>query len=71
MDGEEAHQSAVALIDRVLDNFLVDLEKKEIRLTVADVLRLIDLRRQLAHNELSEVRVTWVESNAAPSVTNP
>ena len=58
------------LIDNVVREFLVGLKEKEAKLTVSDTLRLLDLQKQLAHQELREVRVRWVEYNPDPLASN-
>jgi hypothetical protein len=70
MDGERRLEGTGELIDGAVKGFLTALTANEVKLTVADVLRLLDLRKQLAHEELREVRVKWVESNPAPFVIN-
>jgi hypothetical protein len=70
MDDQGTNQVAAALIDVAVSGFLNSLAEKEVKLTVVDVLRLLDLRKQLAQNELREVRVRWVESNPAPFAIN-
>jgi len=71
MDDEETYKGAVKLIDGAVMGFLEALATKEVKLAVADLLRLLDLRKQLLCDELREVRVQWVESNPAPLAINP
>jgi hypothetical protein len=66
---EGTNQSAVMLIDVAVAGFLKALADKEVKLAVPDVLRLLELRKQMAYDELREVRVRWVESNPAPLLT--
>jgi hypothetical protein len=54
-----------AQIDNAVMKFLTTLAKNDVKLSVADVMRLLDLRKELAHNEIREVRVKWVESKQA------
>jgi len=70
MDDQRTPKDAVTKIDAVVAGYLDSLEAKEVKLSVVDVLRLLDLRKQLAGNEIREVRVTWVESNPDPFATN-
>jgi hypothetical protein len=51
-----------AQIDNAVMKFLTTLAANEVKLSVSDVMRLLDLRKELAHNEIREVRVKWVES---------
>src|SRR5579859_5027986 len=66
MDDPETYGNAVTLIDQAVNAFLNALADKQVKLAVADVLRLLDLRKQLAHDEIREVRATWVDSDPAP-----
>jgi hypothetical protein len=70
MDDQVTEKSVVSLIDQAIARFLAGLDKNEVKLAVADAQRLLDLRKQLAQDEIREVKVTWVESNWAPSVSN-
>lgn len=63
MEQENTRQSAVELIDQTVNEFLTRLKNKEMKLTVSDLLRLLELRNQLARDEVREVRVKWVESS--------
>lgn len=70
MDDLAKGKSALEQIDRAVNTFLAALsiqeDTEEIRLAVADMTRLLDLRQQLSKDEIREVRVRWVESNPAP-----
>jgi hypothetical protein len=70
MDEQATPDGAVALIDQAVTRFLQALGGAEVKLAVADALRLLDLRKQLAFDEIREVRARWVESNPAPFVIN-
>lgn len=70
MDGQGKNEGVAELIDAVVNEFFNTLAKKEGKLSVADVQRLLDLRKQLAQDELREVRVKWVASNPAPFAIN-
>jgi hypothetical protein len=71
MDDERMNQGAAESIDEAVSSFLSALVAKEIKLAVADVLRLLDLRKQLLCDELGEVTVRWVASNLDPLAINP
>lgn len=70
MDEQEKSHGDVAQIDGAISRFLDALAQNEVKLAVADVLRLLDLRKELGINEVREVRVRWVESNPAPFAIN-
>ena len=69
MDDNGKQSDAVSTIDHAVNRFLADLESEAVKLSVADVQRLLELRKQLAQDEVREVRVRWVESSPAPFVT--
>jgi hypothetical protein len=60
-------QESIDRIDDTISKFFESLEASEKKLSVADVIRLLELRKQLASDEIREVQVTWVESNMDPS----
>lgn len=74
MDQQEAGITAAGQIDRAVSCFLSALSAREdvpeIKLAVADLLRLLDLRRQLSYNEIREVKARWVESDPDSFVSN-
>ncbi|MFB3777245.1 MAG: hypothetical protein ACE141_06515 [Bryobacteraceae bacterium] len=49
------------LLDKVIKDFESKLEKGEVKLTVGDFVRLVQLRKDLHEEEPKEIRVTWVE----------
>lgn len=49
-------------IDSAINKFFESLEGSEKKLSVADAIRLLELRKQLASEAIREVTVTWVES---------
>jgi hypothetical protein len=66
MEVQGTSEGAVGLIDAAVNSFLDALRDKKVKLGVADVLRLLDLRKQIAHDRVREVKVRWVESKPAP-----
>jgi hypothetical protein len=55
-------------IDEALKRFFTSLAKGEVKVIVSDALRLLELRKQLAQDEIREVKVKWVEPKPAPFV---
>lgn len=49
------------LLDKVIRDFENKLENGEVKLTVGDFVRLVQLRKDLHEEEPKEIRVTWVE----------
>jgi len=70
MNEQEMRESAVESIDGAIKTFLAGLKTKDGKLGVTDVLRLLDLRKELAKDEVREVKVTWVESESDLFLTN-
>jgi hypothetical protein len=67
---DELKGERAELIDNAIDNFLNALSINEAKLSVGDVARLLDLRKEFARDEIREVRVKWVDFNQAPFVIN-
>ena len=70
MDEQGTDKSAVEQIDQAVQGFLAKLGSEETRLSVGDVMRLMELRKELARDQVREVKVTWVESNPDPFAIN-
>ncbi|HEY3838742.1 MAG TPA: hypothetical protein VGL72_19325 [Bryobacteraceae bacterium] len=68
MDDCKAPRPGTASIDAALAGFLESLEEGGVKLSVSDALRLLELRKQLAQEEIREVKVKWVEPRLAPFV---
>lgn len=69
MDEGSESKSLAGLISALISKSIADLANREAALSVADIVRLLELQKQLASEEVREVKVTWVEFNPAPSVT--
>ena len=70
MDERDADNSLAGIIDERIKSFIVELKDKKTKLTLADIARLLELRKQLASEELREVKVTWVEYKpATPAIS--
>ena len=65
---DDSERPSTRSIDKALAKFLKSLEEGGVKLIVADALRLLELRRELARQEIREVKVTWVEPKPAPYV---
>ena len=49
----------------LLKKFEEQLANKETRISVADYLRLLQMQRELESDQVRDVKVTWVETNAS------
>jgi hypothetical protein len=59
--GKSRGSTKTDLVDRMIKDFEKSLKKGEIKLTVGDFVRLVQLRQGLHEEEPKEIRVTWVE----------
>jgi hypothetical protein len=65
-DQKQESKSSLNTIDEAIKSFFEDLKNKEKKLSVSDAIRLLELRKQLASEQIREVKVTWVESSKSP-----
>jgi hypothetical protein len=49
----------------LLKKFEEQVANKETRISVADYIRLLQMKRELEGSEVRDVKVTWVEQNAS------
>jgi hypothetical protein len=70
MDEKETKKDPTSAIDEAVNGFINGLEKNGAKLSVTDVIRLLELRKQLAQDDVREVRVTWADSDPDPVVIN-
>jgi hypothetical protein len=54
-------RSQAEVVRRLLDSVEKKLGGPEIKATLADYIRLVQLRKELEEDEPKEIRVTWVE----------
>jgi hypothetical protein len=67
MEQEGIYQGAIEKIDSAVHKFLDSLATT--KLNTADILRLLELRKELVLDATREVIVKWVESDRVPAVT--
>jgi hypothetical protein len=53
--------SASPVVDKVIEKFEEKLEKEEVKVSVGDYIRLVQLRQEMKAEEPKEVKATWVE----------
>ena len=70
MNDQERQEEAGTRIDDSANGVFSFLALKNLTLGTRDVRGLINVRKQLSSEEIREVKVTWVDSNPDPSVTN-
>jgi hypothetical protein len=66
--GKSRGSTKTDLVDRMIEDFEKRLDKGEVKLTVGDFVRLIQLRQDIHEEEPKEIRVTWVEPPEKESV---
>lgn len=50
-----------ALVEKVIENLEKRLENDELKATVSDLIRLVQLEKELNEEQPKEIKVTWVE----------
>ena len=69
-DEKQESKSSLNTIDEAINAFFEDLKNKDKKLSVSDAIRLLELRKQLASEQVREVKVSWVESSKSPSANS-
>ena len=70
MNDQETREEAGTPIDNTVSRAFSFLSLKDDTFGIRDVRGLLNVGKQLASEEIREVKVTWVDSNPDPSVTN-
>jgi hypothetical protein len=66
--GAKAQKASKAgIVDAMIDEFNEKFRSGEVKFSVADFIRLVQLRQGLDEEEPTEVRVTWVEPDETES----
>lgn len=68
--GKAQKTSQAGLVDAMIDEFNEKFRSGEVKFSVADFIRLVQLRQVLDEEEPTEVRVTWVEPDETESVND-
>ena len=58
------------LVERVIENFEKKLASDEVKPTVGDLIRLLQLEQELNDEEPKEIRVSWVEPSEKEHATD-
>jgi hypothetical protein len=64
-DSERARVSAT--LDRAIKSVEERIQANDFKPTIAEFLKLVQLSKELAQDDVKEIRVTWVEPAATPS----
>jgi hypothetical protein len=62
---ERLPRSQRGKLSALLKKFEEQLANKETRISVADYIRLLQLKRELENDRVRDVKVTWVEQDAS------
>jgi hypothetical protein len=54
-------QSKAALIEKAINSIEEKLESNEVKATIGDFIRLLQLQKELQDDQPREVRITWVD----------
>jgi hypothetical protein len=54
-------RAQAAALDKMIRGFEVKAEKVDVKLTVAEYIRMVQLREEMQAEEPKEIRITWVE----------
>jgi len=60
-DEEGSEDSETEILDKMLKSMRGQVGSKIFKLTVAEYLRLVQVRKEIKEEQPTEVRVTWVE----------
>jgi len=60
-ESEPGKSTEQGVLDRLIKDFEERLKNNQIKLTVGDYIRLMQLRKELGQEEPKEIKVTWVE----------
>ena len=58
---ETQSASNIALVDQAIQSFKTRFNAKELKATVTDFIRLLELQKQLQVDQPREIKVTWLE----------
>jgi hypothetical protein len=65
----ERHRDNVALIRKAIQNIENKLETNEVKATIGDFIRLLQMEKELEIEEPRDIKVTWVDSNETEVVS--
>ncbi len=66
---QERRRDSAALIRKAISNIESKLETNEVKATIGDFIRLLQLEKELQVEEPRDIKVTWVDSNQTEPVS--
>jgi hypothetical protein len=65
----ERAKREVGIIQKVIEGIETKLETEELKATVGDFIRLLQLRKELEEEQPREIEVTWIDSSEMESAS--
>ena len=62
-----ARRKQAAVVNKLMEMFEAKVDGKELKATLSDFIRLLQLQKELEDEQPREIKVTWVEPEAGPS----
>jgi len=66
---KSGEEPPVRVVDKILKRVEEKLSGKDVKATLGDYIRLVQLRKELDEEETREIRVTWIEPEEKRSET--
>jgi hypothetical protein len=66
-NGKERAAKNAALVEQAIDAFANRISKKNV--TVGELVRLLELQKEMNGDEPKEIKITWVESGGTEPTT--
>lgn len=67
MTKENERRSQADVVNRLLKQMENKLGANDVKVTLADYIRLVQLQKELEEDEPKEIRVTWVDQESGSS----
>jgi hypothetical protein len=65
----ERHRDSAALVRKAIENIETKLDSNELKATIGDFIRLLQIEKELEVERPRDIKVTWVESSQAEPVS--
>ena len=63
MAGRKRRQRNAELVQKAIDSFAEKLEGDDVKASIGDFIRLMQLQQEMDEEQPDEIRVIWVEAN--------
>ncbi|HZT34205.1 MAG TPA: hypothetical protein VFA33_30215 [Bryobacteraceae bacterium] len=68
--GDGRGPSSAALIRKAIQNIESKIDTNEVKATIGDFIRLLQLEKEMEIEQPRDIKVTWVDKNQAESATD-